>query len=135
MQPTTKIPAITGDPAMDGLIMKGIVALVMLVVPWLMTHLKLSDPEYAVWLTATLISVLVGVATFVWGWFLTQINQAKAVQAGVNLTTSGNALAADGSVITKFQADSGSTPPKPVTVASAQQIVKDFAPATIPKAA
>lgn len=52
---------------------------------------------------------------------------AVGVQAGINLTVAGKALAADGTTL--VSANDGSTPPKPVTVATAAEIVKDFAPA------
>lgn len=52
---------------------------------------------------------------------------AVAVQAGINLTLSGQTVDTEGHPISKFTADA--TPPKQVTVASAAEIVKDFAPA------
>lgn len=52
---------------------------------------------------------------------------AVAVQAGINLTLSGRTVDDAGHPITKFSP--GATPPKQVTVASAAEIVKDFAPA------
>jgi hypothetical protein len=57
---------------------------------------------------------------------------AEAVQAGINLTVSGQALAADGKTIVSI--NDGTTPPLPVTLQSAAQIVRDFAPATPAKA-
>ena len=51
---------------------------------------------------------------------------AVAVQAGINLTLSGQTVDTEGHPISKFTADA--TPPKQVTVASAAEIVKDFAP-------
>lgn len=53
--------------------------------------------------------------------------EAAAVQAGIELVTQGKALAADGTTIVVAH-DPGSTPPKPVTVQTAQEIIKDFAP-------
>lgn len=53
--------------------------------------------------------------------------QAVGVAAGINLTVSGAALAADGKTV--VSANDGSTPPKPVTMETAEQIVKDFGPA------
>jgi len=50
---------------------------------------------------------------------------AAAVQAGINLTVSGSAVTKDGSVVDK---NDGTIPPKPVTVKTAEEIVKDFAP-------
>lgn len=51
---------------------------------------------------------------------------AVGVAAGVNMAVQGKAVADDGTVISKFNGEG--TPPKPVTVATAAQIVKDFAP-------
>lgn len=67
----------------------------------------------------------------VWGVYAAIMGILKAhavgVQAGIDLTVSGKALAADG--VTLVTANNGTTPPLPVTVATAQQIVKDFPPA------
>lgn len=52
---------------------------------------------------------------------------AVAVQAGINLTLSGKTVDEAGHPISTFSPDA--TPPKQVTVASAAEIVKDFAPA------
>lgn len=51
---------------------------------------------------------------------------AAAVQAGIELVTQGKALASDGSTLVAM--NSGMTPPKPVTVETAKQIISDFAP-------
>lgn len=51
---------------------------------------------------------------------------AAAVQAGIELVTQGKALASDGSTLVTVS--SGMTPPKPVTVETAKQIIADFAP-------
>jgi len=51
---------------------------------------------------------------------------AVAVQAGINLTLSGRTVDDAGHPISQFSP--GATPPKQVTVASAAEIVKDFAP-------
>jgi len=56
---------------------------------------------------------------------------AVGVAAGINLTVAGKAVTDDGKVISQF-ATPDATPPKPVTVETAAQIVKDFAPATPP---
>lgn len=53
--------------------------------------------------------------------------QAVGVQAGINLTVSGRALAADGKTV--VAENDGATPPKQVTLATAAEIVKDFPPA------
>jgi len=69
----------------------------------------------------------------IWGvWSsITNWHKAAAVgaQSGINMVLSGKALAADGkTLITQIGPDS--TPVKPVTVATAAEIVKDFAPPT-----
>ena len=51
---------------------------------------------------------------------------AVGVQAGINMTVQGKALAADG--VTPVHANDGTTPPLAVTLATAAEIVKDFAP-------
>ncbi|HCE07483.1 MAG TPA: hypothetical protein DEQ40_02565 [Oxalobacteraceae bacterium] len=56
---------------------------------------------------------------------------AIGTQSGINLVLSGKALAADGKTLIS-QIGPESTPVKPVTVATAAEIVKDFAPATAP---
>lgn len=58
---------------------------------------------------------------------------AVGTQAGINLAVSGKAVDSHGNVIEKFT-DPDSTPPKPVTVETAKEIVKDFAPSAPPKA-
>lgn len=61
--------------------------------------------------------------------------RAVAVQAGVNLVTSGAALSDDGRLLSVTHPTGSSTPPKPVTEATAAQIVRNFAPTETPKAA
>lgn len=55
-------------------------------------------------------------------------SMAAAIQAGINLTASGLAVDEAGNVISQFEA--GATPPKPVTVETAKEIVEKFAPPT-----
>lgn len=54
---------------------------------------------------------------------------AKGVAAGINLVAAGKALTDDGVLLQIANPDA--TPPKPVTETSAQEIVKNFAPATV----
>lgn len=61
--------------------------------------------------------------------------QAVGAAAGIKMTAQGKALAEDGTVISKFSADMDATPPKPVTVATASEIVKNFGPMTPPASA
>ena len=60
--------------------------------------------------------------------------EAAAVQAGIELVANDKALAADGTTI--VTAKQGTTPPRTVTIATAQEIIKDYAPpaASIAKA-
>jgi hypothetical protein len=58
--------------------------------------------------------------------------QAKAVQSGINLVVAGQALTNEGELIQVANPDT--TPPKPVTLRTASEIVKNFAPAEAPKA-
>lgn len=70
----------------------------------------------------------------IWGVWSSFANWRKAsavgVQAGINLTVSGKALASDGKTV--VSENNGTTPPLAVTVATAAEIVKDFAPSTPP---
>lgn len=59
---------------------------------------------------------------------------AKAVQAGVNLVVSGQALSVDGKTITAIGEHPDTVPPMPVTEKTAAEIVKNFAPSDAPKA-
>jgi hypothetical protein len=79
------------------------------------------------------------VAAALWGLYVAwtrahqkKLAQAVGVQAGINLVVAGKALTDSGSLLTVNAPDA--TPPKPVTLASAEQIVKNFAPPVEPKA-
>lgn len=81
-----------------------------------------------------LVSALLVIGPLVWAWLdniikarQARIRDAVAVQAGINLTTSGKALASDGKTI--LTQNGGTTPPLPVTVQTGQQIIKDLGPA------
>lgn len=105
-------------------------------------YLIVSGGSYAAgkgYISSDMLNNLLAVAAVLgplaWGlyanWQKSQQNKVTAavgVQAGINLTLSGNAVDHDGNPISKFAADA--TPPKIVTVASAAQIVKDYAPPT-----
>lgn len=119
---------LTNNPAIDGLILRGLMWAAGLaagvIVTWLNAH-GFVDPNLKLMITGGLLSLLTAVAALIYGFVLSKINQAKAVQAGINLTVSGNALAADGKTV--VGANDGTTPPLPVSAATAAQIVKDFA--------
>ena len=55
-------------------------------------------------------------------------DRAKNVQAGINLVTSGQAVAADGHALVVVNPSGGSVAPLPVTKESAAEIAKTFAP-------
>lgn len=59
--------------------------------------------------------------------------RAKNVQAGVNLVTSGNAVSVDGHVLEVVNPAGASTVPRQVTLASAAEIARKFAPVAPPK--
>ena len=119
---------ITGNPAFDGIILKiltaGAAALTGIILTWLNAH-GFNDPNLKLMLSGAVLSVLCMVAVTIWGFIQSKVNQARAVQAGINLTVSGNALAADGKTV--VSANDGSTPPLPVTTITAPEIVKNFA--------
>lgn len=78
-----------------------------------------------------IVGIVVTLAPAIWGWYqhITAAKTAKeretiAVQAGVNLVTQGFALATDGTTIKVLT----SAPVVPVTHASAQAIIANFAP-------
>lgn len=100
-----------------------------------LVHLGLDHSVYYKYLEVASGSV-VALGTAAWGFWSTIQNfrqaQAVGVQAGINLTVAGKALDSQGDVISRFGADAASTPPKPVTQATAATIVKEFAPAEIP---
>jgi ABC-type phosphate transport system substrate-binding protein len=73
-------------------------------------------------LTATIFGVLATLAAAAWAWINAHFSQSKitaAVQAGVNLAVAGKSL-------TVTNAD-GTISPKPVTAASAAEIIKNYA--------
>src|ERR1700744_1152699 len=116
---------ITGNSAIDGLIIKAIASGAASLVTWSLTKLHISSPDWADWLTNAVIGVLILTAASVYGWFLSKVNQAKAVQSGINLAVSGNALAEDGKTV--IMANGGGTSPKPVDMKTAPAIAKNFA--------
>ena len=117
---------LTGNVAVDGAILKLIALMVGGLVTWASTKLNLNDPEFINYLTTALMGVFIGVATFAYGWVLSKVNQAKAVQAGINLTASGNALTVHGDPVP--MAAPSTVPVLPVTAQSASQIIKNYSP-------
>lgn len=97
----------------------------------LMAVLHFDHTEAYKWIIVISGSV-VAVGSAAWGVFTQLVTLRKlaaaAVQAGINLAVSGQAVTADGKVISQFSGQSDATPPRPVTVATATEIMKDFAP-------
>lgn len=58
-----------------------------------------------------------------------RLSKAVGVEAGIKMTVQGKAVTDEGHVISQFSAMSDATPPKPVTLETADKIVKDFGPA------
>lgn len=102
----------------------------LLVLGGLLAEHGLEHSTYYSWVMIGAGAVMV-VGPAIWGVWSSIVNWHKAaavgVQAGINLTVSGNAVTDSGQVISR-NASADATPPKMVTVATASEIVKDFAP-------
>lgn len=113
--------SITGNPALDGLILKGLMAgaaaITGVILTWLNAH-GFSDPNLNLMLSGAVLSVLAMIATAIWGWLNSRIAQAKGVQAGMNLVLAGQAIMAP--------SHGNLSTPIPVTTTTAQEIVKQF---------
>lgn len=113
--------SITGNPALDGLILKGLMAgsaaIAGVIITWLNAH-GFSDPNLNLMLSGAVLSVLAMIATAIWGWVNSKVSQAKSVTAGMNLALAGGAIMQDHG--------GGLSTPVPVTTATAQEIVKQF---------
>lgn len=127
----------TNDPNIDG-VLSSIRALLVALGAWMATSGFEHTGAYADVMLASGGVMVVGPA--VWGvWVAVQraLNGRKAmavgVAAGINMTVQGKALDSNGAPISAFSA-AADTPPKPVTVASAADIVAAFAPSQAPAA-
>lgn len=107
----------------------------LLVLGGLLAEHGLEHSTYYSWIMIGAGSIMI-VGPAVWGVWSSFSNWRKAsavgVAAGINMTIQGKAVTEGGEVISKFSADAQDTPPKPVTVASAAEIVANFAPTTPP---
>ena len=105
----------------------------LLVAGGLLAEHGLEHSTYYSWIMIGAGSVMV-VGPAIWGVWSSLINWHKAaavgVAAGIAMTVQGKAVTESGEVISKFSADTSDTPPKAVTVASAAEIVANFAPPT-----
>jgi hypothetical protein len=102
--------------------------LIFLAGNWLATHNYISDSS-----VNTMVSAVLILGPLAWAYLNNWLKNHKgaaenaaAVQAGIELVTQGKALASDGSTLVSV--NSGMTPPKPVTVETAKEIIRDFAP-------
>lgn len=113
--------SITGNPAIDGLILKGLMAgaaaITGVILTWLNAH-GFSDPNLNLMLSGAILSVLAMAATAVWGYINSRVAVAKGVQAGMNLVLAGQAIMAP--------TRGNLSMPVPVTTTTAQAIVKEF---------
>lgn len=114
--------SITGNPAIDGMILKGLMAgsaaIAGVILTWLNAH-GFNDPNLNLMLSGAVLSVLAMVATAIWSFIKSRLDQAKAVNAGINLFASGASV--------NVPVDhTGLVMPKPVTPESAANIVRDF---------
>lgn len=126
---------ITGNPAIDSLIRYGLVAALAgvtgIIGSWLNRH-GMTDPNLLVMISGGIASLLGALVMAAWGILrsadigkIIAVKEAAAVQAGVNMTVAGQALDTNGNVVSK---NDGTTPPKPVTVETAKEIIANFAP-------
>ena len=111
---------LTGNPAVDGAIFKGIVGTAGIVGGWIYAQLKLTNPAYATYLTGAIVAALVMAASFIWGWLNTKLLQAKSMNAAMALKASG------ASILLPDPKKPGNVVDKPITPASAQAIVNAF---------
>lgn len=109
---------ITGYPSLDSLIRSGLVAGSAALTTWIISTLKLTDPNAVVWVGGAVFGTLVMGVTAAWGWFKAHYGDAVAVQAGLNLALSDK-------VLMQGTGD-GKITPVPVTPAAAQEIIKNF---------
>ena len=102
---------------------------VLIAVGAVMTYLNLGHTEvYGVIMQAAGCIMVLG--PLCWAVFDKLVTLRKtfaaAVQAGIDLVLSGNAVDHEGKPISSLNPDA--TPSKPVTVASAAEIIKEYAP-------
>ena len=116
------------NPALQSLLVS--LRIFLLVLGTWMAHDHIGSPGlYHGVLAAS--GVVVDLGTAAWGVYASFQNFRKALavgaQAGINLTISGRAVDEEGKPISSLDPDA--TPPRPVTLTSAAQIVKNFGPA------
>lgn len=117
--PTTL--SITGNQAVDGLILKGIgfaaAGLTAVILTWLNAH-GFNDPNLNLMISGAVASVLAMVAVAIWGFIKSRLDQVRNVTGGMNLALAGQAILAS--------TGGGRSTPIAVTPASAQEIVRNF---------
>ncbi len=127
--------AITGNPTLDGIIIKGLMLLAsgwtVAVVTWLNAH-GFNMPGLSMWVTSAIVGGIGTILALIWNWAKKRADLTKAVQAGLNLVMAGEALSADGKTITALGTP-GATPSMPVTPATAPVIIANFSN-PVPKA-
>jgi hypothetical protein len=126
-QPLVPSFTITGNSAIDGIIFKVVSGLAFAAAAWLVKDFKLTDPSATSEIAGAIIAVAGAIGVMIVGYIKSRRDKAVAVQSGINLVVSGQALDTRGNIISSITPNS--TPPLPVSLQSADQIVKDFAPA------
>lgn len=120
MTTQTNLPnlSITGNPAVDGLVLKALLTIAAPAALWFATKLGNNDPNFVGDIAVTVVSVtVVGLVSF-FGYVKSKLDQAIAVRAGVNLTVSGQTIMQG--------TGNGTVTPAPVTTRTAPEIVKAY---------
>lgn len=131
--PGAKPFVLTGNIAIDSLILRGLAALAAvltgIIMTWLnakgfqTTAITIAGHAFSVaeLLTAAILSALASAAALAWGYITSKINVGRIATAGAQLVLDDKALLDEAGRLL------------PITQATAPQIVKDYAPATVPK--
>lgn len=135
--PTQVPPVDTGNPQLNGLITRGLLIGTSAGTAWVTAWLAAKgwyDPEFGWLITLAVFGALSSLALLAWSWVknsrlagLLADVQRQAVQAGINLTASGNAVTAGGAPIVAHGTGGGIETPRSVTTATAAEIVARFA--------
>lgn len=131
-QGSSSIPAflkglkLTGDPVTDGVVLKLIFGAAGAGLMLLFPHLKATDPDEFQSIVELGGTVLTMAGLLLFGRRLSRANQAVAVNAGISLALSGQAVDAYGTKITSIDAPGAVTPPLPASTKSAPEIIKNF---------
>ena len=117
----------TTDPNINGILAS--MRILLLTIGGVMATKGLENTGAYFWIM-TAAGGIMAVGSAAWGVYSSFVNfrraRAVGVQAGINMTVQGKALAEDGSVVSHVGPDT--TPVKPVTLATSDKIIEDFGP-------